>query len=128
VTLGWKVIARAARGAGAPGELPLDPFSRLLLIALAALMLLATPLRATEPDWPDDPYTIDIVEQDLIEVLRDFAGTLGISVRISEAVTGTVRGRLPSLPPREFLDLLARIYGLVWYYDGATLYVYGSRR
>jgi hypothetical protein len=90
VTLGWKVIARAA-----PGGRPLDPFSRLLLIALAALMLLATPLRATEPDWPDDPYTIDIVEQDLIEVLRDFAGTLGISVRISEAVTGTGAAACP---------------------------------
>jgi hypothetical protein len=38
-------------------------------------------------------------------------------------VKGRIRGRLPELPPREFLDRLIKLYNFQWYYDGRVLYV-----
>lgn len=94
-----------------------------LVLPLAALPPAGTALAAT-PDWGRRPYGYVSVEQDLREVLKDFASNLGLTLQASEAVQGVVRGRLPASPPREFLDQLTRTYGLLWYWDGFILWVY----
>ena len=78
---------------------------------------------AAEPAWPSAPYTYVVVDQDLRTVLQEFGTNLGLRVAVSDAVQGRVRGRLPALPPRQFLDHLAQVYGLDWYYDGLVLSV-----
>ncbi len=53
--------------------------------------------------------------------MQEFGTNLGLRVALTDAVQGRVRGRLAASPPREFLDHLAQVYGLDWYYDGMVL-------
>ncbi len=88
------------------------------------LALLASPLAsAAEPKWPSAPYGYVVVDQDLRTVLTQFGANTGLRIALSDAVQGQVRGRLPSVPPREFLDTLAQSFGLDWYFDGAVISV-----
>lgn len=89
----------------------------------AATMLGVSRACADEPRWSEAPYTYVVVDQDLRTVLQEFGNHLGLSVALSEGIDGRVRGKVPPLPPREFLDRLTAMYGLTWYYDGSVLYV-----
>lgn len=97
------------------------------VLAVAALLLLPNPglrqARAAVPDWPASPYRYLVVDQDLRTVLEEFGRNTGVRVALAEGVKGRVRGNLPQVPPGEFLDAVARSYGLDWYYDGAVLHV-----
>lgn len=95
----------------------------ILPAAAACLLALAPPGRAAEPDWPKEPYLYTVVNQDLRSVLERFGENIGVRVVLSDGVKGTVQGTPPSASPREFLDRLARAYGLDWYYDGSVLAV-----
>lgn len=81
---------------------------------------------AAEPAWPHMTYDYVVVDQDLRAVLQQFGSNVGLRVVVSEAVQGRVRGRLPPLPPRQFLDHLSQAYGLDWFFDGAVLAVSAS--
>lgn len=97
---------------------------RRLIGAAAGVVVAATArLDAAEPRWPTDPYPYVVVDQELTDVLREFGGNLGLTVRVETGVAGRVRGKWPPMPPRAFLDRLARSYNFEWYYDGATLHV-----
>ncbi|UDL94594.1 nodulation protein NolW [Lichenihabitans sp. PAMC28606] len=78
-------------------------------------------LLAAEPAWPAAAYTYVVVDQDLRTVLEQFGTNTGLRVVLSAAVQGRVHGRMPSLPPREFLNRLTQEFGLDWYYDGAVI-------
>ena len=95
------------------------------LVVKQTVALLATSLAcqaiAAEPAWPTAPYGYVVVDQDLRTVLLQFGSNIGTRIALSEAVQGRVHGRLPALPPREFLEQLAQSYGLDWFYDGTTL-------
>lgn len=71
-------------------------------------------------------YNYIVVDQDLRTVLQQFGANLGLRVSLSEAVQGRVRGRLPSAPPRQFLDHLAQVYGFDWYFDGSMMAISAS--
>lgn len=73
--------------------------------------------------WPDKPYPYVVLDQDVRDVLLAFGSNLDIPVKISDKVSGRVRGRLPELTPQKLLDQLAASFGLQWYYDGQVLYV-----
>ncbi|MDZ4791456.1 MAG: nodulation protein NolW [Hyphomicrobiales bacterium] len=75
---------------------------------------------------PAEIYPYSVVLQDLPVVLREFGQNIGIRVEISATVKGSVRGRLPRLPAKEFLDYLCHVYGLESYFDGYTLYISSS--
>ena len=67
------------------------------------------------------PYTV--VEQELSVVLREFGQNAKVRIEISPKIKGMVKGPLPRLHARAFLDRLCEAYNLEWYYDGSTLYV-----
>ena len=96
---------------------------RATLLVWLSLLGFTGKATAAMPDWGREPYAYVTVDQDLQQVLREFAANIGVTIQVSPRVQGTVRGRLPSLPPEQFLELLARTYGLLWYYDGIVLYV-----
>lgn len=73
--------------------------------------------------WPDKPYPYVVLDQDVRDVLAAFGSNLDIPVKVSDKVSGRVRGRLPELTPQKLLDQLAASFGLQWYYDGQVLYV-----
>ncbi|KLK92820.1 nodulation protein NolW [Microvirga vignae] len=76
---------------------------------------------------PSIPYSYTILDQDLSAALQEFGNNLNIKVNISAEVKGRIRGRLPDLPPLEFLNHLTTIYNLQWYYDGLVLYVSAAK-
>jgi type II secretory pathway component GspD/PulD (secretin) len=110
-------------------------------LAVASLVLVAQPVaaQATRPlatlaagaDAPraldaDQPLSFAVIDQDLRAFLLEFGRMQGLSVRLSEAVQGRVRGRLPPLPPRALLQRLAAMHGFDWFLDGALLHVSAS--
>ncbi|WP_225768951.1 secretin N-terminal domain-containing protein [Inquilinus sp. Marseille-Q2685] len=73
--------------------------------------------------WPDKPYPYVVLDQDVRDVLAAFGSNLDVPVKVSDTVSGRVRGRLPELTPQKLLDHPAASFGLQWYYDGQVLYV-----
>ncbi|WID99976.1 type III secretion protein (plasmid) [Bosea vestrisii] len=64
-----------------------------------------------------------VLDQELSSALQEFGSNLNLKVNVSSEVKGRIRGRMPELQPREFLDHLAKLYNLQWYFDGIVLYV-----
>ncbi|MGY3533059.1 type II secretory pathway component GspD/PulD (secretin) [Bradyrhizobium embrapense] len=89
-----------------------------VFMCLGAIKALGAPLAL-----PSTPYSYTVLDQDLATALQEFGNNLNIRVNISTGVKGRIRGRMPDLPPREFLERLISLYNLQWYYDGLVLYV-----
>lgn len=83
---------------------------------------------SAEPKWPAGEYKYFVIDQDVKDVLTEFGRNLNIPVKVSEGVEGRrVKGSLPALEARAFLDNLCGSYGLVWYYDGTVLHIAADR-
>lgn len=109
-----------------------DQLSRqkgVIAAALAALTLAVvfSCARAAPLTLPDNVYDYTVVDQDLPAALQEFGTNLGMKVNISPEVRGRIQGRLPSLRPRAFLDRLATMFNLEWYYDGQVLYISSAK-
>lgn len=102
-----------------PGLMHLTSSAVLALLVSAGVQQAG----AAVPEWPADPYRYIVVDQDLRTVLEEFGRNTGVRVALSEGVQGRVRGNLPQVPPGEFLEAVAKSYGLDWYFDGAVLHV-----
>ncbi len=62
----------------------------------------------------------------LREGFEVFGTAQGMSVVMTEAVQGVFSGEFKEMPAEEFLNRMTASHNLVWYYDGAALYVCGS--
>lgn len=76
--------------------------------------------------WATPRFTYRADNKRLSEVLQDFAASQGLPAVIAEGVEGTVKGDFNS-PPEVFLEAMGKAYGLLWYHDGAALYIYPSK-
>ena len=76
--------------------------------------------------WKVPSYTLVARDMDLRVALDTFAVAQGLSVVMSGSVAGRFSGDFKEVPPGEFLDRIATTHNLMWYYDGAALYVYGA--
>jgi len=94
-------------------------------VAVSVMVMLshAGLARAPEPQWPAGTYAYLVPDQDIRAVLKDFGRQLRIPIMLDDDVRGRLTGRLPPAEPRSFIDKLCARYGLVWYYDGATVHV-----
>ncbi len=110
---------------------PVFPLARTRKLAAAfaiagwtwGAILLCTSAFAATMHLPDGVYPYSVLDQDVKAVLREFGQNLGLRVKLSPKVSGTVKGKLPRLPAQEFLKHICQMYGLEWYYDGTTLHV-----
>ena len=93
---------------------------------LAAVACVHTQAVAAEIPWKLPKYTLVARNMDIRVALDTFAVAEGLSVVMSPSVAGTFSGNFKSVPPAEFLDKVATTHNLVWYYDGAALYLYGA--
>ena len=91
----------------------------------AVAVILATGALAAVP-WRTPEYTLVARAMPLREALESFGVAQGMSVVMSKRVTGTLSGDFKRLAPQEFLDRIATIHNMIWYYDGSALYVYSS--
>ena len=76
--------------------------------------------------WRMPTYTLVARDMDLRVALDTFAVAEGLSVVMSPSVTGVFSGDFRDVSPEKFLDKLATTHNLIWYYDGAALYLYGA--
>lgn len=68
-------------------------------------------------------YSRYIQDEPIADVLKNFAASQGLRIVVSDKVQGLVSGDFRNVPPATFFDQLSKIYGLIWFYDGYTLYV-----
>lgn len=105
---------------------PVRSLARGSLTACAASALIAAlPVQqacAARVDWAGSRFVYETNGSSVTEVLNVFASGQHIPIRIDGPIEGGVGGRF-SMPPQRFLDTLAKVYGFVWYYDGAVLQV-----
>ncbi|MBR4189448.1 MAG: type III secretion system outer membrane ring subunit SctC [Kiritimatiellae bacterium] len=99
-----------------------------ILLAGAALLCPPSPdaSRADPIPWKVPEYTLVARGMDLRTALDTFATAEGLSVVMSPSVQGVFSGDFRDVPAGEFLDRLATVHNLSWYYDGAALYIYGA--
>ncbi len=97
---------------------------RLLTIALLAVSL-ALPGADMIP-WKLPSYTLMARDMDLRVALDTFATAEGIPVVMSTGVAGVFSGDFRDVPASDFLDKIATLHNLIWYYDGAAIYIYGA--
>lgn len=76
--------------------------------------------------WKVPQYSLVARSMNIREALETFGTAQGISVVMSKAVGGAFSGSFKDIPAGEFLDRVATSHNLIWYYDGAALYVYAS--
>ena len=76
--------------------------------------------------WKTSTYTLVARDMNLRTALDSFAVAEGLSVVMSDGVQGVFSGDFKDVPCGKFLDRLATIHNLAWYYDGAALYVYAA--
>ncbi len=100
-------------------------------LALAAALTAAGPSPAGTGaagaiPWKLPSYTLVARDMDLRMALDSFAVSEGLSVVMSDQVVGRFSGDFKSVPPDEFLEKIATVHNLMWYYDGAALYVCGA--
>ena len=103
----------------------------LKLVVYAAVCSLAFAVaqpsaQAADIPWKSPTYTLVARDMDLRAALDTFAVAEGLSVVMSESVMGRFSGDFRDVPSSEFLERLATVHNLTWYYDGAALYVYGA--
>jgi type III secretion protein C len=107
--------------------LKLNSLFRVVMIAIplsgACIAAASGSAVAAELRLPEGDYPYNIVEQDVKVVLREFGQNVGVRMQIGPKVQGMVRGKLPPLTAKAFLEHLCRVYGLDWYFDGHVLHI-----
>ena len=90
------------------------------------LMGAALPAAAQELDWAPLPYHYVAQGENLRDVLINFGANYDSPVIVSDKVNDQVSGRFDLPTPQAFLQQMTALYNLIWYYDGAVLYVFKS--
>lgn len=103
-------------------------FSLIKVVSLAIAIAMATVslASATQPKWPSKTFVYRAENKRLSEVIQDFASSQGVAVIIDMALEGTVNVSF-NRSPAEFLTTLSKSYGVIWYFDGVTLFAYPAR-
>ena len=99
---------------------------RIFIFVLLLIAISAVHPQSPQPDWIDYRYGYFAQDKALQEVISDFAAELKLPVMISPAVTGLVNGDFPTMKAIDFLSMLARVYRLMWFYDGTVLHIYNT--
>ena len=95
-----------------------------LCICAAALAARANATNAIP--WRVGKYSLIARQMALREAFDTFGVTEGLSVVMSEQVRGSFSGDFVDMPAQEFLERVCTMHNLVWYYDGAALYICSS--
>ncbi|MDG3398467.1 EscC/YscC/HrcC family type III secretion system outer membrane ring protein, partial [Vibrio parahaemolyticus] len=92
--------------------------AQMTLCALCVVPMFS--VQATELNWPEQPFRYYADNDSLKDLLNNFGANYRISVSVSDKVNDRVSGRFTPEDPAEFLDYLAQVYNLMWYFDGAV--------
>ncbi|MFJ2713793.1 type III secretion system outer membrane ring subunit SctC [Pseudomonas sp. NPDC087346] len=95
-------------------------------LSLVFALTLTGTAQGQDLDWPTIPYNYVAQGESLRDVLANFGANYDGSVIVSDKVNDQVSGRFDLKDPQSFVQLMASLYNLIWYYDGAVLYVFKS--
>lgn len=98
----------------------------VLLWLIAGALCLESQAETNAIPWRLPSYTITARAMDLREALDTFCIAQGVPLIMSEHVSGSFSGNFADVPAAEFLDQVATLHNLTWYYDGVSLYMYGA--
>ncbi len=112
-------VALAAEQADAPEAAPEEE-------AAPAAEAPAAAIPGSKIPWKTPTYTLVAHNMDLRTALDTFAVAEGLSAVMSKGVGGTFSGTFQEVSPADFMNRIATVHNLVWYYDGAALYFYGA--
>lgn len=87
-------------------------------------VLAILPLHASELNWSDQPFRYYADNDSLKDLLNNFGANYRVSVSVSEKINERISGRFTPDDPAEFLDYIAQVYNLIWYFDGSVLHIY----
>lgn len=96
----------------------------LLLFAFVVTMVVSAATNSIP--WRVPNYSLTARSMDVRQAFDTFGVAEGIPVVMSDAVRGAISGAFKDMPAQEFLDRLATVNNLTWYYDGAAIYVTGT--
>jgi type III secretion protein C len=97
----------------------------LAVATAVAAMTAPAPAHAERIPWQGNRFEYVADRKDLKDVLRDFGASQHVMTWISPQVEGNVTGRFNS-SPQQFLDKMVASFGVLWYYNGAVLRIYGA--
>lgn len=95
----------------------------VLLSMLLSVFFLCIAGASTIP-WEPIPYSHVSRGEKLKDVLEGFGVERGVVMMVSDLITETVNGSFIDYSPDDFFSEICRAYGLIWFYDGASCYVY----
>ena len=75
-------------------------------------------------DWLDKPYGYLANNESLRSLLYEFGTALGVPVIVSTRINVVADDEIPLMPAEDFLAEVHTRFGLIWVYDGTTLYLY----
>ncbi len=96
-----------------------------VIVTTIALNGVAT-VGATEPKWSSKTFVYRAENKRLADVIQDFASSQGLAVITDAALEGSVNVSF-NRSPSEFMSTLSKSYGVIWYFDGVTLFAYPAR-
>ncbi|WP_199153191.1 EscC/YscC/HrcC family type III secretion system outer membrane ring protein [Chromobacterium sp. ASV23] len=94
----------------------------LIAAALASAGAAAQPI-----PWRGQPFFVSSRNTPLASVLKDLGANYGLPVVVSPKITEAYAGALRDQPKGKALAELSRLYQLLPYYDGNSLYVYKAQ-
>ena len=74
--------------------------------------------------WLGEPYGYVANQESLRSLLYDFGTTLGVPVIVSTKISAIADDKIPVMSGEDFLAEVHTRFGVVWIFDGATLYLY----
>lgn len=103
-------------------------FTKIIKIFIIFNSLFINSVNASNLQWNQSSKYFDYYANNdsLRDVLTNFATNYGISVFVSDKVSENITGDFSYKNPTKFLTYISELYNLIWYYDGAVLYVYKS--
>jgi type III secretion protein C len=81
---------------------------------------------AAEIKWTAKPYSHFAEKADIKDVVTDLFAIQGIGIVFSEKVNGIISGNFEGQSPQRFFRYITDAYNLIWYYDGAAVYIYSA--
>ncbi|MFV8800511.1 EscC/YscC/HrcC family type III secretion system outer membrane ring protein [Yersinia sp. LJYL362] len=77
--------------------------------------------------WQGDPFFIYSRGIMVSSLLKDFGANYGIPIMVSSEITEKFSGKIHDKTPEQILAEFARLYNIIWYYDGDILYFYKAQ-
>lgn len=82
-------------------------------------MVYAAPL-----PWNEKPYSHYSDQEPLSEMMKTLAANQGTPITLSPKVNDVVSMHYKNRTSREIFEDLVKTYGLIWYYDGESVFIY----